>query len=161
MRAFYVTSFGGQSGSQYHNPRTGLRSYFIALGEGCRIELMERPGVAVRPEGSITGYAHLALSLGSREAVDETVAVLGKRGVRSLRPPPRPESRGLEAPGSEIELGPALPPRPFHVEDRPSSREIGLSSGFEGMISRMWRHHRRQTSVCAMACHRSSLSSST
>ena len=34
----------------------------------------------------------------------------------------------------------------------------GLLSGFEGMISRMCAHHRRQTSVPAIACHRSSLS---
>jgi lactoylglutathione lyase len=109
MREFYVTSFGGRSGAQYHNPRTGLRSYFIAFGEGCRIELMEGPGVAFRPEGSITGYAHLALSLGSREAVDEAVLALGKRGVR-ITSGPRTTGDGyyeaviLDPEGNPIEL---------------------------------------------------------
>ena len=42
-----------------------------------------------------------------------------------------------------------------------SSREIGLSSAFAGMMSRMWRHQRRQTSVVATAAHRASLSIST
>ena len=39
-----------------------------------------------------------------------------------------------------------------------SSRETGLSSGFDGISSRMWRHQRRQTSVDATAAQRSSLS---
>jgi len=39
-----------------------------------------------------------------------------------------------------------------------SSSETGLPSGFDGIKSRMCRHHRWQTSVAAMACHRSSLS---
>ena len=35
---------------------------------------------------------------------------------------------------------------------------MGLSSGWDGMTSFMCRHQRRQTSVAAMAAHRSSLS---
>jgi hypothetical protein len=39
-----------------------------------------------------------------------------------------------------------------------NSDETGLSSGLAGMTSFMCRHQRRQTSVVAMACQRSSLS---
>ena len=41
-----------------------------------------------------------------------------------------------------------------------SVEETGLSSAFDGMTSFMWLHHRRQSSVPAMAAHRSSLSTS-
>ena len=42
---FFVRFFGAQSNQMYHNPRTGLRSYFLTFGEGTRLEIMNRPEV--------------------------------------------------------------------------------------------------------------------
>jgi lactoylglutathione lyase len=82
-RAFYVDRLGGRSGPRYRNPRTGFRSYFVSFGEGAaRIELMSRGDVAGAERGSPSlGYAHVALSVGSREGVDAMVRALAASGT--------------------------------------------------------------------------------
>lgn len=90
LRDFYVRALGGRSGPLYENPRTGFRSYFISFGEGARLELMSRPGAGTRggsPEAPVFGLAHVAMRLGSREAVDATVARLSGQGVAVLGAP--------------------------------------------------------------------------
>ena len=87
MRGFYEDVLGGTSGPLYENPRTGFRSYFVRFGE-CRLELMLRPGRdECEPEATRLGYAHVALSAGSRAAVDTRVAELRERGVRVVGTP--------------------------------------------------------------------------
>lgn len=81
LRAFYVEALGGVSGGLYENPATGFKSHFVSLGEGARLELMHRPGLLPAPAGTAAGYAHIALALGSRDAVDGVVAALRQRGV--------------------------------------------------------------------------------
>ena len=70
-RAFFMKYFGARSGGMYHNPRTGLRTYFLTFDGGARLEVMSRPGLAAW-EGSAprVGYAHLAIGVGGKEAVD-------------------------------------------------------------------------------------------
>lgn len=109
MRDFYVTCLGGHSGPLYHNPRTGLRSYFITFGEGCAVELMQGPDVGTAPAGRTIGYAHIALSLGGRQAVDAAVDDLRRCGVK-VQSGPRTTGDGyyetviLDPEGNEIEL---------------------------------------------------------
>lgn len=88
MRAFYVDMLGAGSGPRYENPNTGLRSYFIAFADGARLELMFKPG-RHRSEhaAQAPGYAHIALSVGGRQAVDEQVSRLRDRGVRVVSEP--------------------------------------------------------------------------
>jgi lactoylglutathione lyase len=81
MRTFYTEALGGVSGGLYENPSTGFKSYFVSLGEGARLELMFRPGLNPALGDTVIGYAHMALSLGSRDAVDAAVAELRRRGV--------------------------------------------------------------------------------
>lgn len=80
MRAFYTGALGGRSGQRYENPATCFTSYFISFGEGPRLELMHKPGVEASPAAA-AGYAHIALALGSRAAVNDAVAMLHERGV--------------------------------------------------------------------------------
>lgn len=82
MHVFYTEALGGVSGGLYENPATGFKSYFVSLGEGARLELMYRPGLHPSSTDAAAGYAHIALALGSREAVDVAVAALRQRGVR-------------------------------------------------------------------------------
>ena len=42
--AFYTTHLGATQGAGYHNPRTGLRTYFLSFEGGGRLEVMARPG---------------------------------------------------------------------------------------------------------------------
>jgi lactoylglutathione lyase len=89
MRAFYVERLGASSSALYHNERTGFMSYFISFAEGARLELMSRPDVvAERPrEATLAGYAHLALCMGGRPAVDRLVQTLEAAGVAILSQP--------------------------------------------------------------------------
>jgi lactoylglutathione lyase len=70
-RQFYQRYFKAVCGDLYRNPKTGFMSYFLSLGGGARVELMKRDLKTVRDKGAQTvGYAHLAVSVGGREAVD-------------------------------------------------------------------------------------------
>lgn len=81
MRAFYTEALGGTGGPLYENSATGFKSYFVSFGEGARLELMSRPGLSPAPPDGSAGYAHIALALGSRVAVDAAVKALRQRGV--------------------------------------------------------------------------------
>ena len=85
-RDFFTEYFGGQANEGYHNPKTGFRSYFIRLENGVQIELMNRPQLSDGGQnGEHFGYAHIAFSTGSREAVDRLTERLRAAGypVRS------------------------------------------------------------------------------
>ena len=81
MRAFYVRHFAAEASEKYHNPRTGLQTYFLKFGEGARLELMYRPEMTAKAYREQTlGYAHLAFGLGSKEAVDRLTRLLQENG---------------------------------------------------------------------------------
>lgn len=80
-RDFFVKYLGAKSNDGYRNPRTGFRSYFLTFDDGTRLELMNKPTMiddAKVPER--TGYAHIAFSVGSKEAVDTLTARLRADG---------------------------------------------------------------------------------
>lgn len=87
MREFYQTYFGAKANDQYHNPTTGLRTYFLTFGSGARLEIMNRSGVDVPQQPQQVGWAHVAFSLGSREAVDKLAQTLTDAGF--IVSPPR------------------------------------------------------------------------
>ena len=62
LRGFYETYFGAVSGAQYHNPRTGLTTYFLSFADGAKLELMHRPDVSAAVEGLRYGFIHIALN---------------------------------------------------------------------------------------------------
>lgn len=80
MKVFFTAYFGCTAGTLYNNPRTGFRSYSLRFPEGGVLELMQWDTVAPRPEGRHTGLNHIALSVGSREAVDALTARLAGDG---------------------------------------------------------------------------------
>ena len=109
MRAFYTEALGGISGDLYENPATGFKSYFVCLGEGARLELMHQPGLRQAPTDTAAGFAHIALALGGRDAVDVAVAALRRRGV-PIKSEPRVTGDGyyeavvLDPEGNRVEL---------------------------------------------------------
>ena len=72
MRQFFIEYFDARSNEQYHNPRTGLRTYILSFTEGStRLELMQRPDVQdADPSQPAIGYVHLSFAVGSRKGVD-------------------------------------------------------------------------------------------
>ena len=45
VKEFYIRFFGAKAGELYHNPKTGLKSYFLSFDEGTRLELMNPDGL--------------------------------------------------------------------------------------------------------------------
>ena len=72
MRQFFIDYFDARSNEQYHNPRTGLRTYILSFTDGStRLELMQRPDVQdADPSQPAIGYVHLSFAVGSRKGVD-------------------------------------------------------------------------------------------
>lgn len=70
-KEFFVKYFRGESNEIYHNPRTGLRTYFISFPDGGKLEIMSHPEVAERPFNPYQqGLIHIAFSVGSKVRVD-------------------------------------------------------------------------------------------
>ena len=87
-RDFFIKYLGGSSNDGYHNAKTGFRSYFISFEDGARLELMNKPGLSYpKKEPNRTGYAHVAFSLGSKEAVDSLTSRLKTDGYEVLSGP--------------------------------------------------------------------------
>jgi lactoylglutathione lyase len=83
MRQFYVTYFEAVSSDKYVNPSRNYTSYFLSFGEDkTRIELMHRPDITapVGKRGFTKGFAHLAISVGSKTAVNELTERLRANG---------------------------------------------------------------------------------
>jgi len=87
-RAFFERFFGATANDRYHNPRTGLTTYFLSFGGETRLELMTRPDiVAVEKNPMRTGYAHLSFCVGGREAVDSLTDALRSAGFAVVSGP--------------------------------------------------------------------------
>ncbi|MDY3225359.1 MAG: VOC family protein [Candidatus Faecousia sp.] len=85
---FFETYFQALPNEGYHNKQTDFRSYFLTFSDGSRLEIMTKPDLA--DSGNLLdrfGYAHIAFSVGSREAVDELTARLTAGGYPTLSGP--------------------------------------------------------------------------
>ncbi|HYF52643.1 MAG TPA: VOC family protein, partial [Salinarimonas sp.] len=84
-------------------------SYFLTFASGARLELMTLDGINESRSERALGYAHLALSVGSREQVDEIVRRLRVEGCAILSEPRTTGDGYYEAviadpDGNEIEI---------------------------------------------------------
>jgi lactoylglutathione lyase len=71
LKFFYETYFEVIAGARYASTKRPFESCFLSFASGARVELMRLPDLADADHGrNIVGLAHLALSTGSREAVD-------------------------------------------------------------------------------------------
>lgn len=109
-RVFYETYFSGISGEKYHNPRTGLQTYFLTFDDMAKLEIMSHPECMNHARESLAiGFHHLAFGVGSREAVDALTERLGKDGY-SIVGRPRVTGDGyyesvvLDPDGNRIEI---------------------------------------------------------
>ncbi len=109
-RDFFVRYFGASSNEGYHNPRTDFRSYFLSFSGGARLELMTKPELTDAGDLlSRFGYAHIAFSVGSKEAVDELTFRLRQDGYTLFNGPRTTgdgyyESVILDLEGNQIEI---------------------------------------------------------
>lgn len=89
MRAFYERYFGARASVLYRSVRRpGFTSHFLTFPDGGgRLELMALPGLREGARHPAAGYAHIALAVGSREAVEALTARMREDGVRILAGP--------------------------------------------------------------------------
>lgn len=95
LAAFWAETFGAEIGERYESARRpGFVSRFLSLTDGPTIEIMQGPWIGT-PEGAVerAGYAHIALSLGSREAVDALATDAARKDI--LVSPPRMTGDGF------------------------------------------------------------------
>ncbi len=74
-KAFYTHYFKMLSNNRYTSLRHPFHSYFLTFGSDpdVRLELMQKPGIdrnKSAARGMVEGYAHIAISVGSKEKVD-------------------------------------------------------------------------------------------
>ncbi len=79
-RGFYERWFHAGSTPEYSSAKRDFRSRFLSLDGGPRLELMVSPHESPR-------HAHIAVSVGSREAVDRLVNDMEKSGVQIVSRP--------------------------------------------------------------------------
>ena len=87
-KAFFETYFQAVANDGYHNQNTDFRSYFLSFSDGSRLEIMTKPDLT--DSGNLLdrfGYAHIAFSVGSKEAVSELTGQLKAGGFPTLSGP--------------------------------------------------------------------------
>lgn len=107
---FFEDYFNATAGELYHNPNTDFRSYFLSFDDGSRLEIMNRPNlVPVDRDHDHLGFAHLAFSVGSKDAVDDLTDRLKRDGFKVISGPRTTgdgyyESCILDLEGNQIEI---------------------------------------------------------
>ena len=95
VKEFYKKYFNAIENKKYHNKKTGLETYFLSFeGSETRLELMTSPDLTTRPDRQASesvdmslGYIHLAISLGTKEKVDDLTNTLKSDGYTILSSP--------------------------------------------------------------------------
>jgi lactoylglutathione lyase len=112
LKTFFVIYFGAIPARKYTNPAKGFASYFLSFSSGARIEIMTSTALLRSGEEAVQprpGLAHLAISVGSDQAVDELTQRLRSDGYRVVDGPRRTgdgyyESVVLDPDGNRIEV---------------------------------------------------------
>lgn len=111
LKIFYESYFEAKAGKRYVNPVKKFESYFLIFTQGASLEIMQKPGLFELPDNdkSFTGYAHMAISVGSKEEVDSLTAELEKDEFRIVSKPRQTgdgyyESCVLDPDGNRVEI---------------------------------------------------------
>lgn len=86
--AFYGTYLNAKIGPLYESRTRPFASRFLTFANEVQLEVMHLPQLAPLDARARVGLAHVAFHLGSRDAVDERVRLLGQAGV-SIEGAPR------------------------------------------------------------------------
>jgi lactoylglutathione lyase len=83
---FYCSYFNGHCNELYQNSK-GFSSYFISFDDGTKLELMHHTQLEEVPvRDKITGWSHIAFSVGSQEAVTELTEKITAAGYQLYSP---------------------------------------------------------------------------
>ncbi len=118
MRQFFIDYFCAVSNDQYHNPRTGLRTYILSFPDVPeQLELMQRPDTAdTDPSKPNIGFIHLSFSLGSKQAVDDKTIELRNSGYKIVSGPAPQATATMRPPSLAPKVSSwSLPNKPSHT----------------------------------------------
>ena len=90
MKDFYCRYFNATPNNRYINARKQFQSYFLSFDGGPRLELMQMPSVPGSKDNvydQFTGLIHFAISLGSKEKVDELTERFRADGFKVIDEP--------------------------------------------------------------------------
>lgn len=112
LKTFYQKYFAAEAGDKYHNANKDFESYFLSFGNGCRLEIMKKPGIHKSPNNIIEEYSgliHFAIAVGSRNAVDDLTNQIRSDGYTIIGEPRTTgdgyyESAILDPDGNRIEI---------------------------------------------------------
>ncbi len=112
MRDFYIRYFQARPGDRYHNPKKDFHSYFLSFESGCRLELMQMPGILEKRidfRQQHMGLTHMAIAVGTTNGVDELTETLRQDGYLIVGEPRTTgdgyyESVVLDPEGNRIEI---------------------------------------------------------
>ena len=112
LKEFYTKYFNASANDKYVNSTTGFESYFMSFDSGARLEIMQMATIRSHANDPIEqhiGLIHFAVSVGSKEKVDELTSVLKVDGYTVVDGPRITgdgyyESVVLDPEGNRIEI---------------------------------------------------------
>lgn len=114
IRLFYEKYFDAKAGPKYFNPKKNFESYFLSFKDGCRLEIMQMPGIIPLEHGDFrdtqhTGLIHFAVAVGDKSNVDTLTEKLRIDGYEIVGEPRLTgdgyyESVVLDPDGNRIEI---------------------------------------------------------
>ena len=112
LKDFYVQYFQAVPGEKYFNLKKNFQSYFLSFDAGCRLEIMQMPGIPANLNDvyvQSVGIIHIAISVGSKTAVNALTEKLRVGGFEIVGEPRTTgdgyyESVVLDPEGNRIEI---------------------------------------------------------
>ncbi len=109
MKSFYSIYFLAVPSEKYYNPQKQFSSYFLSFKSGARLEIMNKPDLETLSDTKRYGWAHIAISAGSKEEVEILTEKLRKDGYTVTGNPRTTgdgyyESTVLDPEGNQIEI---------------------------------------------------------
>jgi lactoylglutathione lyase len=112
LKDFYCRYFNGIAGEPYHNLGNDFKSYFVTFEHGSKLELMQQPGkmdIHLDKGLEAFGLTHFAISVGSKQGVDDLTEKLREDGF-TIAGEPRVTGDGfyesviLDPEGNRVEI---------------------------------------------------------
>lgn len=94
IKNFYIKYFNCKCGDKYINDKKGFESYFLSFGDfednkdNSKLEIMNIKDIKnIDKENNFFGFSHIAISVGSKDKVDELTKILENDGYIAVSDP--------------------------------------------------------------------------
>ena len=81
IKNFYMKYFNCKCNEKYINDKKGFQSYFLSFEDNSKLEIMNINDIEeLNKENNFCGFAHIAISVGSKDKVDSLTKILENDG---------------------------------------------------------------------------------